>query len=108
MCGRYTREYTWRQVHDFLNLKMPAPAEITPSYNVAPSQVAPVCRLDGSGQRELVPMNWGFKPAWRPAPEEGANLGGGAPAPINARVETAATTPMFRKAFAERRCLVPA
>lgn len=98
MCGRYTRRYTWKQVHAFLDLKFPDVEEMAPSYNVAPSQAAPVCRAEG-GKRGLAPMQWGLIPAWSKD---------GKPGPINARCETAATNGLFRNAYHQRRCLVPA
>lgn len=99
MCGRFTRLYTWKQLHDLLNLQYPPAAEMRPSYNVAPSQLTDVCRLTEKGERELVQMRWGLSPAWSASDS---------PAPINARCETVATSPMFRRAFQSRRCLVPA
>lgn len=100
MCGRFTRQYTWKQVREFLDLRLPAPEEmLAPRYNVAPTQASPVCRVNESGERELVPMVWGFKPAWSDPKR---------PGPINARCETVATSPMFRAAFRARRCIVPA
>lgn len=111
MCGRFTREYTWRQLHELLSLTIEFPehwrdaAAFAPSYNVAPTQDSPVCRVPRSGGdaaaqpgREVVPMQWGLRPAWVDKPGL---------APINARSETAATSPMFRQAFRKRRCLVP-
>ncbi len=102
MCGRFTQEFTWRQVHDFLSLQFPpTPGSITempPSYNVAPTQSVPVCRLGASGTRELAAMSWGFIPSWS---QEGRIL-------INARSETVASSPAFRAAFKSRRCIVPA
>jgi len=98
MCGRFTRHYTWAQVRDFLDLHLGAAVEIDPSYNVAPTQRTPVCRLDHHGQRELVSLRWGLVPAWSKSPSI---------APVNARSETAATSAVFRSAFAARRCLVP-
>lgn len=98
MCGRFTRQYTWRQVHDFLDLHFPQFEEMAPSYNAAPTQIEPVCRLNKDGQRELTPMKWGLVPSWSKEPGSGF---------INARAETAATKPTFRSAFANRRCLVP-
>jgi putative SOS response-associated peptidase YedK len=106
MCGRFTHHYTWREVHDFLDLEIPpAPGgaedeqSLRPSYNVAPTYSVPVCRLTRDGQRELVPMTWGFNPGWSESVK---------PGPINARCETVATNPMFRDAYRSRRCLVPA
>jgi putative SOS response-associated peptidase YedK len=46
-----------------------------------------------------VAMRWGIVPAWKH---------GSAPLLINARSETAATKPTFRKALQSRRCLIPA
>lgn len=87
-------------MRDFLDLRMPAPEEmLTPRYNVAPTQASPVCVANEKGERELVLMLWGFKPAWSDPKR---------PGPINARSETAATSPMFRAAFRARRCIVPA
>lgn len=99
MCGRFTREFTWRQVHDFLEVTWPSIDEMAPAYNIAPTQQIPVCHLQGAGRRELSLMQWGFLPAW---------AGTDTRPVINARSETVAGSAMFRSAFKSRRCLVPA
>lgn len=103
MCGRFTREFTWREVHAFLSLPLEFLEQVgpafNPSYNVAPSQLSPVCRADNAGAREVLAMAWGLRPPWIDKPGL---------APINARSETVATSPMFRQAFKRRRCLIPA
>lgn len=71
-----------------------------PRFNVAPSQMVPIVRIDGNGHRILTAARWGFMPAW-------AKKGSQAQ-PINARAESIATSRMFRQAFLERRCLIPA
>ncbi|MFZ4575078.1 MAG: SOS response-associated peptidase [Phycisphaerales bacterium] len=102
MCGRFTQEFTWRQVHDFLSLQFPpgpdSITELPPSYNVAPTQTVAVCKVGDRGERELAAMKWGFIPGWS---DEAKIL-------INARSETVATSPAFRAAFKSRRCVVPA
>ncbi len=106
MCGRFTREFTWRQVHDFLNLKFPSAAEMKPSYNIAPTQDIPVCRADERsevgevvGGRALRIMRWGLIPFWSKDASKSY---------INARSETVAQSRAFRQAFERRRCLIPA
>ncbi len=75
---------------------------VAPSWNVAPTQHAPVLRRHPeSGERRLDLLHWGLVPHFT------ADLAT-ARKPINARSETAATSPMFRDALARRRCLVPA
>ena len=99
MCGRFTRLYTWKQLHRLLSLGTLPSTDLPTSYNVAPSQLSDVCRLSAQGQREVVPMKWGLIPSWS---------NDGKPGPLNARCETVATNAMFRNAFRSRRCLVPA
>jgi putative SOS response-associated peptidase YedK len=77
---------------------LPTPLPTWPRYNVAPSQTVPVVRPAASG-RELVAMRWGIVPAWN----RGSSM-----LLINARSETAATKPTFKKALQQRRCLIPA
>ena len=55
----------------------------------------------GETRRRLAPLVWGLVPSWSKDGRAGARL-------INARVETVAEKPAFRKAFAARRCLLPA
>lgn len=98
MCGRFTRLYSWKQLHRLLSLTAAPLFELAPSYNVAPSQQSYVCRLSANGERELVAMRWGFTPAWSKD---------GKPGPANARGESVATNGMFRAAFKSRRCIVP-
>ncbi|WP_335972759.1 MULTISPECIES: SOS response-associated peptidase [Streptomycetaceae] len=77
-----------------------------PSWNVAPTD--PVWGVVQRAQddepepvRRLRPLRWGLVPSWSKSPAGGARL-------INARAETVHTRPAFRKAFTDRRCLLPA
>jgi putative SOS response-associated peptidase YedK len=53
------------------------------------------------GVRELRVVRWGLVPFWAKDISIGSRL-------INARAETVATKPAFRRAFARHRCLLPA
>ena len=53
------------------------------------------------GVRELRVVRWGLVPSWAKDISIGSRL-------INARAETVATKPAFRRAFARHRCLLPA
>jgi putative SOS response-associated peptidase YedK len=76
--------------------------ELTPRYNIAPTQDVAVVRLaKDRASRELAMLKWGLVPSFADDPKTGNRM-------INARAETAATKPAFRAAFRERRCLVPA
>ena len=88
-------------MHAFLSVFGP-PRNLQPHYNIAPTDTVDVSRLDKHGARELVSMRWGLVPAWwKKSLKE-------VPATFNARAESVADKPMFRTAFKERRCIVPA
>ncbi len=90
---------------------------LPPDYNVAPTK--PVYAVltrpekpekpeaggaappDGGPVRELRVVRWGLVPFWAKDVKIGSRL-------INARAETVAEKPAFRRAFARRRCLLPA
>jgi len=107
MCGRFTHRLTWEQIVALYRLTAPRPdprqgeLDLKPRYNVAPTDIMPVCRLDRGGQREIAMLKWGLIPYWADDPKIGYKT-------INARAETVATAPAFRAAFKKRRCLVPA
>ncbi len=101
MCGRFTQNYTWAEVHEFLSVFGP-PRNLRPCYNVAPTTMVDAVRFDAEGRRELVKMRWGLIPSWWSKPLKDL------PATFNARVETVATKPMYRDAYRKRRCVVPA
>ncbi len=76
-------------------------ARAPPHYNIAPTDPVDVVRLGEHG-RELVSMRWSLIPGWwKKSAKE-------VPATFNARVESVADKPMFRGAFKERRCIIPA
>jgi putative SOS response-associated peptidase YedK len=72
--------------------------DLCPRYNIAPTQAVEAIISDGT-ERRCGPMRWGV--ASSAATQSTL-------APINARAETIAATPMFRDAFRRRRCLVVA
>lgn len=99
MCGRFTlRTSPQRIAQTFLTLV----PELRPRYNIAPSQPVAAVRLDATRhERELVSFRWGLIPSWADDPKIGYRT-------INARAETVATKPSFRRAFQKRRCLIVA
>jgi putative SOS response-associated peptidase YedK len=100
VCGRITLSTPARVVAEHFELA--ALPELVPRWNVAPGQpVAVVRQRRSTGERALELRRWGLVPPWARDASGGGRL-------VNARVESAAQLPAFRRAFRERRCLVPA
>jgi putative SOS response-associated peptidase YedK len=101
MCGRYAAFLPAEAIVALFQTVGTVP-NWPPTWNMAPTRDAPVVRLHPeTRQRRLDLLRWGLVPHWAKDPKSVRMT-------INARGETAATTPMFRDAFARRRCLVPA
>lgn len=98
MCGRYS-------LADQTDLETRFEAEwvekgwLSPRFNIAPTQAAPT--VTSRSSRRIERMRWGLVPFWAKDAKIGNRL-------INARAETAATTPAFRTSFRSKRCLVVA
>jgi putative SOS response-associated peptidase YedK len=133
MCGRYASARKRIELLEEFSVQRDKVAEpLKPDYNVAPTKpvYAVVDRTEspadaetgtggdssggvrtggaGSGDvgagtvaRELRVMRWGLVPFWAKDVRIGSRM-------INARAETVAEKPAFRRAFAKRRCLLPA
>lgn len=103
MCGRYTIDLTvedWAELFGIEVMRMPS---MTIRYNIPPSTYVPAIRLDADGKREMLPLYWNFRPAWKKTDDKGARP------QQNARAESIVEEkPMFKKAFQSRRCIVPA
>ncbi len=100
MCGRYTLTCTPEVLAEEFQLAVTP--DLQACYNISPSQgVACVRMQPQTRKREAVTLRWGLIPSWTRGPAMGMKL-------INARAETVAEKPSFRKPFQERRCLVPA
>jgi putative SOS response-associated peptidase YedK len=100
MCGRFTRYYTWAEIHRLYRLTAPA-SNFQPRYNICPTTdvdtVVPAFEHQG-----LTPMRWGLVPSWWSKPLKEMKS-----ATFNARVETVMTKPFFREPFKRKRCLMP-
>jgi putative SOS response-associated peptidase YedK len=131
MCGRYASSRRPEDlVEEFEIDKVEVKEALTPDFNVAPTkQVYAVVQRppaqsgdgakstgddgapadggkasgqqSGASERQLRTLRWGLVPFWAKDPAIGNKL-------INARMETVHEKPAFRRAFAARRCLLPA
>jgi putative SOS response-associated peptidase YedK len=98
MCGRYTNTTGPEELNERFRVPI-ASAEGTRRYNVAPTEnVLTIVAPKGEPQAEV--MRWGLVPSW-------ATELAGQPLMINARVETVATRPAYRRLIpkASRRAL---
>jgi putative SOS response-associated peptidase YedK len=100
MCGRYRLSRRKQLVEEYFDSG--GEDDWVPRYNIAPTQPVPIIRQNPKEpRREVSLVRWGLIPSW-------AKDSSGAARMINARSETAATTPAFREAMTNRRCLIPA
>ena len=99
MCGRFTQAFTWAEVVAFYQLMDEIAPSLSASWNVVPTHNAGVIVLNRDGLR-FQSMRWGLVPSWAKDPSIGSKL-------INARCETLAEKPAFRRALRSRRCIVP-
>jgi putative SOS response-associated peptidase YedK len=100
MCGRFTLRSSDEAVAEAFGLAdVP---DLLARFNIAPGQPVAVVRQKQQAQgRGLAFLRWGLVPAWADDPSVGHRL-------ANARSETAAMKPSFRRAFRSSRCLVVA
>jgi putative SOS response-associated peptidase YedK len=107
MCGRYaiapSRNDAWATMGELLGARIEEMlAALQPQFNIAPSTQIPIIRQNPQ-TREIEPLlaRWGFIPHWWKEIKPPTFS-------INARQEEAATKPMWRDAYVQRRCLIPA
>ena len=108
MCGRYAASRSPDDLVEEFEVDDRPEQMLPASYNVAPTQdVYAVLERPPRGEpeapvrRALRAVRWGLVPSWATSPSIGSRM-------INARMETVAEKPAFRKAFAARRCVLPA
>ena len=92
MCGRFTLHANKQKLAEAIALAIPEAYE--PDYNIGPGrEVLSISNDKDAGPRASL-MHWGLK-----TPQNFH---------INARIETADTSPRFRESWEHHRCLVPA
>lgn len=99
MCGRFTLHLSPELLGSVFGVK--TPLQLTPRYNIAPSQMVPVVRSCADDSNRVDLLKWGLVPSWAKDPAIGNKL-------INARSETVHEKPSFRHAIKNQRCIVPA
>jgi putative SOS response-associated peptidase YedK len=100
VCGRFTLTSPAEIVAEFFDLA--DELILTPRFNIAPTQTVLIVRESSdSKDREAANLHWGLVPSWAKDRSIAAKL-------INARGETVAEKPSFRRAFRQQRCLVVA
>jgi putative SOS response-associated peptidase YedK len=101
MCGRFTLRTPASVIIEQFGLPLldgtatPLPAR----FNIAPTQQVLAIRQSAERAREAVMLRWGLIPSWAKDPSIGNRM-------INARGESVAEKPSFRRAFRSQRCLV--
>jgi putative SOS response-associated peptidase YedK len=100
MCGRYTLA-TPNPAEVRARFPIGESVEVRRRYNVAPGDEVLAVTTDREGAPRGELLRWGLVPSWAKSPQTGLKM-------INARVETAAQRPAFRRAFERFRCLVVA
>jgi putative SOS response-associated peptidase YedK len=115
MCGRYASSRKPEDLVEEFEISVSGGNRVDEAlaadYNVAPTKPvyavmerSPSSRDDPDPeppQRQLRVLSWGLIPSWAKDPTIGNRM-------INARMETVAEKPAYKRAFASRRCLLPA
>lgn len=97
MCGRFTLKTDAKALKEQFQVDCPNDL-VFERYNIAPSQTIPVIRVEDN-EKVLTMLSWGLLPFWSKDPKHAAR-------PINARIESVAEKPTFRKSFRSQHCLM--
>jgi putative SOS response-associated peptidase YedK len=97
MCGRFTLTIDINKVARAFHVE--PRLQVQPRYNVAPTQDIVVVMQNGKPHLDMV--RWGLVPSWAKDESVGSRM-------INARAETLAEKPSFKRLLQTRRCLVVA
>jgi putative SOS response-associated peptidase YedK len=106
MCGRFTNELTWGELHALYKLNdamfptAPPATNMQPRYNIAPTQEVDFVHLNKAGNLEFDRGRWWLVPYFATELPKASMF--------NARIETVDTSGAFREGFTSRRCLIPA
>jgi putative SOS response-associated peptidase YedK len=101
VCGRFVQASSPALLVGLFDVDETLAAPEGADYNVTPRREVAVIVQRSDGRRALDRMRWGLIPSWAKDASIGDRL-------INARGETVAEKPSFRRAFTKRRCIVPA
>ncbi|ALD14387.1 SOS response-associated peptidase (plasmid) [Clavibacter capsici] len=97
MCGRFV---VTRASGDLLPDLLDGFDPLRDDFNVAPTRDVALVR-EREGERSVPAVHWGYVPG------RAKDFKKQRPQPINARIETVSTSPMFRKSFATARAIIP-
>jgi putative SOS response-associated peptidase YedK len=87
MCGRFTNEMTWEQIHALYKLSdsmFPVKSNLQPRYNIAPTQDVMFAHLHKEGNLQLHEGRWWLLPWFAKELPKAAMF--------NARIETVDTS----------------
>ena len=99
MCGRFTLVHDINAVAKAFNVPVPPSLQTAPRYNIAPTQNVVTILSNGATHLDL--LRWGLIPSWAKDESIGSKM-------INARAETLAEKPSFKRLLTSKRCLVVA
>ena len=96
MCGRYTIVKSAKELEKQFEIDINKEV-YQPSYNLAPTQIAPV--ITNASPKQASFLQWGLIPSWAKDQSIGYKM-------INARSETLLEKPAFKTSFQNKRCVV--
>lgn len=100
MCGRFTITVTLEELIAHYLIDDSKIATLKPNYNVAPMHNVPAVIASDAGKR-MGELRWGLVPFWAKDEKIGSKM-------INARAETVADKPAFKRLLKTKRCIIPA
>jgi putative SOS response-associated peptidase YedK len=103
MCGRFVSTAGPDRIAAYFDTVLPTEAvaeSLGENYNVAPTQDVYAVVSSGDGTARVDAFHWGLIPSWAKDRKIASRM-------INARAETLAEKPSFKRLLTSKRCIVP-
>lgn len=99
MCGRFVSTNQADRISEFFGTAT-FEQSLDLNYNVAPTNEVYAVTANVAGARDVAVFRWGLVPSWAKTIKVASTM-------INARSETVAEKPAFKRSFLNRRLLIP-